>query len=101
MNKWRKRGPLSLQYVLSLAEEPLHCNTGGDGRVVPDEELGEDLVADESTVALESFFLGGPSSQALTSFVALFDHIGQIFRPIFREKKDFFRENYVPCPPSK
>ena len=53
-----------------LAEEPLHCSTGGDGRVVPDEELGEDLVADESTVALESFFLGGPSSQALTSFVA-------------------------------
>jgi hypothetical protein len=35
-----------------------------------DEELGEDLVAHESTVARESFFLGGPSSQALTSFLA-------------------------------
>ena len=39
-----------------LAEEPLHCSTGGDGRVVPDEELGEDLVAHESTVA-QVFFL--------------------------------------------
>jgi hypothetical protein len=53
----------------NLAEEPLHCSTGGDGRVVSDEELGEDLVAHESTVA-QVFFLGGPSSQLLTSFVA-------------------------------
>jgi hypothetical protein len=72
-----------------------------DGRVVPDEELGEDLVAHESTVAREYFFLGGPSSQAFTSFAALFDHKGQIYRPNFREKKVFFRENCVPCPPSK
>ena len=46
--------PLSLQYVLSLAEEPLRCSTGGDGCV--DEELGEDLVAHKSTVA-QVFFL--------------------------------------------
>jgi len=78
--------------------------------------------------SLRSFFLGGPSSQALTSFVAfvlrtlreepvvagvklsnqsvhstssVFDHIGRIYRPNFREKKFFFRENCVPCPPSK
>ncbi len=98
-----------------------------NGRVVPNEELGEDLVAMKAQ-SLRSFFLGGPSSQALTSFVAfvlrtlreepvvagvklsnqsvhstssVFDHIGRIYRPNFREKKFFFRENCVPCPPSK
>ncbi len=65
--------PLSLQYVLSLAEEPLHCSSGGDGCVVPDEELGKDLVAHEST-----------SNQSVHSTSSVFDHIGRIYRSNFR-----------------
>ncbi len=36
-------GPLRLQDVLALAEEPLHSSTGGDQRGEFDEELGEEF----------------------------------------------------------
>ncbi len=35
------------QYVLSQAEEPLHCSTGGDRLVERDKELGEERVVHE------------------------------------------------------
>ena len=36
-------GPLRLQDVLVLAEEPLHSSTGGDYRGEFDEELGKEF----------------------------------------------------------
>ncbi len=38
-----QRGPLCLQDVPALAEEPLHSSIGGDSRGEPDEEFGEEF----------------------------------------------------------
>ncbi len=97
-----------------------------NGRVVPNEELGEDLVAHESTVA-QVFYLRrtfqlsthqlcgicfedtarrtrGCRCEAIKpistvhSTSSMFDHVGRIYRPNFREKK-FFLQKLRALPP--